>query len=75
MSRKLKYPQWQEPLTAAILEFNVQQLRGKVQKAEAVITDRIQQLSFDDESEEERRALSDGLFILQSLKKDRLESR
>jgi hypothetical protein len=74
MSQKLKYPQWQEPLTAAILEFNAQQLRGKIQKAEEVITDRIQELSFDNGNEEERRVLSDGLFILQSLKKDRLES-
>jgi len=74
MSQKLKYPQWQEPLTAAILEFNAQQLRGKIQKAEEVITDRIQELSFDNGNEEERRALSDGLFILQSLKKDRMES-
>ena len=73
MSQKLKYPQWQEPLTAAILEFNGQQLRGKIQKAEEVITDRIQELSFDNGNEEERRVLSDGLFILQSLKKDRLE--
>jgi hypothetical protein len=73
MSQKLKYGQWQEPLKAAILEFNAQQLRGKVQKAEEVITDRIQELSLDNGNEEERRALSDGLFILQSLKKDRLE--
>ena len=73
MSQKLKYGQWQESLKAAILEFNAQQLRGKVQKAEEVITDRIQELSLDNGNEEERRALSDGLFILQSLKKDRLE--
>ena len=73
MSQKLKYGQWQESLKAAILEFNAQQLRGKVQKAEEVITERIQELSLDNGNEEERRALSDGLFILQSLKKDRLE--
>jgi len=71
----LKYPQWQEPLAAAILEFNAQQLRGKVQRAEEVITYRIQELSVDKGNEEERRALSDGLSIIRSLKRDRLESR
>ena len=39
----LKYPQWQEPLAAAILEFNAQQLRGKVQRAEEVITYRMKE--------------------------------
>jgi hypothetical protein len=74
MSQKLKYPQWQEPLAAAILEFDAQQLRGKIQKAEEVIADRIQELSFDNGNEEERRVLSDGLSIIRRLKKERLES-
>ena len=73
MSQKLKYAQWQEPLKAAILEFNAQQLRGKVQKAEEVVTDRIQELSLDNGNEEERRALSDGLSIIRSLKQGRLK--
>ena len=73
MSQKLKYPQWQEPLKAAILEFDIQQLLGKVQKAEEVIADRIQELSFDQGNEEERRALSDGLSIIRSLKQGRLK--
>jgi hypothetical protein len=74
MSQELKYPQWQEPLRAAILEFDIQQLLGKVQKAEEVIADRIQELSFDQGNEEERRALSYGLSIIRSLKQGRLES-
>jgi|HubBroStandDraft_4_1064222.scaffolds.fasta_scaffold86833_1 hypothetical protein len=73
MSQKLKYPQWQEPLKAAILEFDIPQLPGKVQKAEEVIADRIQELSFDQGNEEERRALSDGLSIIRSLKQGRLK--
>jgi hypothetical protein len=35
---ELKYPQWQEALAAALLEFNSQQLRGKLQRAEEAIT-------------------------------------
>jgi hypothetical protein len=72
MTLKLKYPQWQEPLAAAILEFNAQQLRSKVQKAEELITYRIQELPFATGNEEERRLLFDGLSIIRKLKKDRL---
>jgi hypothetical protein len=68
----LKYPQWQESLAAAILEFDAQQLRGKVQRAEEVITHRIQELAVDKGNEEERRALSDGHFIIRNLEKERL---
>ena len=42
------------PLAAAILEFDAQQLRGKVQRAEEVITYRIQELAVDKGNEEER---------------------
>ena len=72
MTLKLKYPQWQGPLVAAILEFNAQQLRGKVQKAEELITYRIKELPSVTRNEEERRLLFDGLSIIRSLKKDRL---
>ena len=68
----LKYPQWQEPLTSAILEFNREQLREKVQKAEEAIVQRVEQLAFDHGNEHERRALFDGLDLLRRVKKDRL---
>jgi len=58
---ELKYPQWQEPLASAILEFNRKQLREKIQKAEEAIAQRIDQLAFDHGNEHERRALFDGL--------------
>ena len=64
----LKYRQWQEPLASAILEFNREQLREKVQKAEEAITQRIEQLTFDPGNEHERRALFDGLDLLRSAK-------
>jgi len=68
----LKYPQWQEPLAAAILEFNRDLLREKVQKAEEAIAHRIEQLAFDHGNLHERPALFDGLDLLRSVKKDRL---
>jgi len=68
----LKYPQWQEPLAAAILEFNPQQLPGKVQRAEEAIVKRIEELALEQGDQRERLALSDGLFVLQNVKKDRL---
>jgi len=69
---ELKYPQWQEPLASAILEFNREQLREKVEKAEKAIAQRIEQLAFDHGNEHERRALFDALDLLRSVKKDRL---
>ena len=68
----LKYPQWQEPLAAAILEFNPQQLIAKVQRAEEAIASRSQELRFERRNQEEARLLSDGLSIIQDLKTDRL---
>jgi len=71
MNWHLSYPQWQEPLRAAVLEFNPRQLPEKLQRAEEAIADRIRELA-SQESSHERRALADGLFILQGVKKDRL---
>ena len=68
----LKYPQWQEPLAAAILEFDALQLRRKLQEAKEAIADRFRELAFEKDNQEELRLLSDGLSILRCLKKDRL---
>ena len=68
----LKYPQWQEALAAALLEFNSQQLRGKLQRAEEAITKRFQELEFEKDNQEELRLLSDGLSIIRDVKEDRL---
>jgi hypothetical protein len=68
----LKYPQWQQPLAEAILEFNPQQLREKVQRAEEAIVRRIEELAFDPRNGREGQALVDGLELLRIVKKDRL---
>ena len=69
---ELKYPQWQEALAAALLEFNSQQPRGKLQRAEEAITKRFQELEFEKDNQEELRLLSDGLSIIRDVKEDRL---
>ena len=69
---ELKCPQWQEALAAALLEFNSQQLRGKLQRAEEAITKRFQELEFEKDNQEELRLLSDGLSIIRDVKEDRL---
>ena len=70
----LKYPQWQKPLAAAILEFDAQHLRAKLREADEAIAGRFKELAFEKDNQEELRLLSDGLFILRRLKKDRLGS-
>jgi hypothetical protein len=70
----LKYPNWQQALAEAILEFDAQQLPVKVQIAEEAIANRFIELASEKESQnqEELRVLSDGLSIIRDLKKDRL---
>jgi hypothetical protein len=65
----LKYPQWQEPLAAAILEFGAQQLPGKLQKAEDSIATRFRELASAKENLDEVRALHDGLWLIRDIKK------
>ena len=70
----LKYPRWQEPLAAAILEFDVQRLHIKLQDANNAIAGRFEELAFEKDNQEELRLLSDGVSILRRLTKDRLGS-
>ena len=72
MNEELKYPQWQAPLRDAILEFNPQELRARVQNVEAAIFDRFQVLSSERNHEDERQALSAALSTLRMLKRDKL---
>jgi hypothetical protein len=68
----LDYPVWQEPLAAAILEFNPQQLPEKLQRAQEAIAKRLQELRFAESNEHELRLLFDGLSIIRGVKQDRL---
>jgi hypothetical protein len=69
---QLEYPQWQEPLAAAILEFDPKRLPGKLRTAEEAIASRIRQLECRESNEHELRLLYDGSSILRDLKQERL---
>jgi hypothetical protein len=75
MNQELKYPQWQQPLVAAIMEFEHDKLRRKIETAEEAIGQRIQELALTDSDKLERRLLSDGLTIVRRVKRDRLAVR
>jgi hypothetical protein len=72
MNRDLKFPQWQESLRDALLEFNPERLRLKLQKAEEAIAKRLRQLSIEQANPEEIRALNDGRYLIGDVKQDRL---
>ena len=74
MSDELKYPQWQEPFRNAIAEFGTQQLGEKLQKVEAMILDRLQVLSSDIKSLDERQALLDAISIMRVLRREKTHS-
>jgi len=71
-SGKLKYPQWQALLQEIVIEFDREALANKIQKAEAVIFERLQQLSPEIIADGEREAINNALSILRIIKRDRL---
>jgi len=58
MNMELKYPSWQEPPAAEILEFNPQQLLVKAPKADEAIAIRFRELSSETDNEELRLLLT-----------------
>jgi hypothetical protein len=63
----LKYPQWQEPLVAAILENEPKRLQEKLHHAKELIGKRLDELKAE-RSDEEFRALYDGLTLIRSFR-------
>jgi hypothetical protein len=72
MCDELKYPQWQEPFRNAITAFGTRQLSEKLKKVEAMVLDRLQVLSSDIKSLDERQALLDAISIIRVLKRDQV---
>lgn len=68
-----KYPQWQKPLQAALIELDQQRLKEKVAEAEAAIVQRLQELGDSTDSTEERQALATASSSLLALQKMVLE--
>jgi hypothetical protein len=70
----LKYPEWQLPLQELILEFDRATLHQKMQRVEALIYDRVQQLQEgSDGHTAEREALNDAISLLRVIKRDKLD--
>lgn len=74
MEPEMKYPRWQRPLEAAILEFDPPQLRVKLASAENMISERFHELASDMETSRrhELLALVEALTIVRILEKDRM---
>ena len=74
MRHSMRYPRWQQPLEAAILEFDPPHLRAKLDRVAQAISDRLQELSSDLEitSREEVVALGEELTIVRILEKHRM---
>jgi hypothetical protein len=74
MSDELKYPQWQEPFRNAITAFGTRQLGEKLRNVELMILDRLQTLSSDIKSLDERQSLLDAISIIRILNREKLHS-
>ncbi len=61
---ELKYPGWQLPLQDLILEVDRAKLREKMQRMEAMIFERLQQLPDGNDSLAESEALNNALSVL-----------
>ncbi len=71
---ELKFPQWQAPFQELIIEFTLHRLPDKLQKAEALVLERVQQLNHGNDHRDERIALQDALSILRIMKREGLGS-
>jgi hypothetical protein len=67
MSNQLRYAQWQEPFRNALTAFGTRQLSERVKEVELMILDRLQELSSDIKSLDERQALLDAIAIIRVL--------
>jgi hypothetical protein len=68
---ELKFPQWQGPLQELILEFDPQKMPEKIQSAETLVLERLQQLLHGNDSRVEKIAFHDALSIIRIMKRDR----
>jgi hypothetical protein len=63
----LKYPNWQEPYRAAVIETNPELLKQKIAAAEQAAKLRLKELENSADSREEWTALTDALTVLKIL--------
>ena len=70
---RLKYPEWQRPYEAALLEFDAQKLAAQVHEAEMAILSRLLELRTSLDGYEERVAIEDACKGLLAIKTNILE--
>ena len=63
----LKYPSWQAPYRAAVIETNAKLLKKKITVAEQAVNLRFKQLDNSADDRDERMALTDALTALKIL--------
>jgi len=63
----LKYPSWQEPYRAAVIETNLKLLKQRIAAAEQAAKLRFKELENSADRREERIALTDALTALKIL--------
>ena len=68
LDKHMKYPQWQKPYLAALMEVKHEELGAKVAVAEAAVSHRIRELTTIAWDIDEHLALRDAAFSLHVLK-------
>jgi hypothetical protein len=68
LDKHMKYPKWQKPYLAALMEVNPQELNEKIAVAEAAISQRGRELTTNDWDIDEHLAVRDAAFNLHALK-------
>jgi len=74
LDKYMKYPEWQKPYLAALMEVKQEALGAKIAIAEAAISQRTRELTTNNWDIDEHLAVRDAAFNLHVLK-SRLEKR
>ena len=68
LDKHMKYPKWQKPYLAALMEVKQEQLSEKIAIAEAAISQRARELTTNNWDIDEHLAVRDAAFNLHVLK-------
>src|SRR5438132_6079932 len=68
LDEQMKYPKWQKPYLAALMEVKQEQLSAKIAVAEAAISQRARELGTNEWDIDEHLAVRDAAFNLHVLK-------
>ena len=73
--KDLKYPKWQQPYQAALVELDQEQMLARVHAAETAIFLRLQEMAANPGGNSEKQAIEEALCTLRVLKVEKLEFR